>query len=274
MDTFVDEFHFSVRQACQVVGLSRCAYYHTPIDTREAANQTLETALRQLAEKHPRWGFWKCYHWLRAQGNDVNHKRLYRIYTMLHLNLRQKSKKRIPDRVKVPLMQPAAPHRTWSLDFMSDALTDGRRFRTLNVLDDFNRQALWIEIDFSLPARRVIRALEHVIELHTNPKRLRVDNGPEFIAQELEDWAKANAIELQFIQKGSPTQNAFIERFNGSFRREVLDAYLFDTLAHVRQVSETWLQIYNFERPHEALGNVPPVTFKNRYLKSLQTPTS
>ena len=193
---------------------------------------------------------------------------------MLKLNLRRKSKKRIPDRVKLPLTQPSAPHRTWSLDFMSDALSDGRRFRTLNILDDFNRQALCIEIDFSLPTCRVIRTLQQVVEQHAKPQRLRVDNGPEFIAQELEDWVNQQGIEIQFIQKGAPTQNAFIERFNGSYRREVLDAHLFDTLAHVRNVSENWLQVYNFERPHEALGNIPPIAFKNQYLNSLQNSIS
>lgn len=257
-----------------MVGLSRCAYYHRPLDRQGNENRELEVALRQAAEQHPRWGFWKLYHRLRAQGKQVNHKRLYRIYTMLKLNLRRKSKKRIPDRVKLPLTQPSAPHRTWSLDFMSDALSDGRRFRTLNILDDFNRQALCIEIDFSLPTCRVIRTLQQVVEQHAKPQRLRVDNGPEFIAQELEDWVNQQGIEIQFIQKGAPTQNAFIERFNGSYRREVLDAHLFDTLAHVRNVSENWLQVYNFERPHEALGNIPPIAFKNQYLNSLQNSIS
>lgn len=261
----------SVRQACQVAGLSRCAYYHTAQDALQSANQALEDSLRQLAEQHPRWGFWKFYHRIRAQGNTVNHKRLYRLYTLLKLNLRRKAKKRLPERIKVPLVQPEAPNRTWSMDFMSDVLTDGRRFRTLNILDDFNRQGLCIEVDFSLPAPRVIRALERVIDLHSKPQRVRVDNGPEFIAQLLEDWAHQNGIQIQFIQKGSPTQNAFIERFNGSYRREVLDAYLFATLTQVREVSDKWLQIYNFERPHESLGNLPPVTFKNRYLKQLET---
>lgn len=237
-------------------------------------NHALEDVLRQLAEQHPRWGFWKLYHRLRTQGIIVNHKRLYRLYRLLNLNLRRTGKKRLPDRVKVPLVLPPAPYCTWSMDFMSDALTDGRRFRTLNILDDFNRQGLCIEVDFSLPAPRVIRTLERVIDLHSKPERLRVDNGPEFIAQVLEDWAKQNSIQIQFIQKGSPTQNAYIERFNGSFRREVLDAYLFASLTQVREVSDKWLQVYNFERPHESLGNLPPVTFKNQYLQSLQNSNS
>lgn len=264
----------SVRQACQVAGLSRCAYYHVRRDSRVNDNCTLEEALRQVAEQHPRWGFWKCFHWLRAQGKMVNHKRLYRLYTRLRLNLRRKMKRRMPQRPKIPLIQPPAPNQTWSMDFMSDALSDGRRFRTLNILDDFNRQALCIEIDFSLPAPRVIRALERVMELHTKPERIRVDNGPEFVAQLLEDWANQHGIHIQFIQKGSPTQNAFIERFNGSYRREVLDAYLFTSLAQVRKISDQWLEVYNFERPHQALGNLPPVAFKNKYLNSLENSDS
>ena len=149
---------------------------------------------------------------------------------------------------------------------MSDALTDGRRFRTFNVIDDFNREGLCIEVDFSFPALRVIRVLERLICMYGKPTMIRLDNGPEFISDSLDAWCERQQIILGFIQPGKPTQNAFIERFNGSFRREILDAYLFTSLQQVRELSEDWLKIYNFERPHESLQDLTPMEFKEKYI--------
>ncbi len=161
-----------------------------------------------------------------------------------------------------PLPKATTFNQVWSLDFISDALRDGRRFRTLNVLDDYNREALGVEVDYSLPAKRVIRFLEQLLESYGKPDCLRCDNGPEFISTALTEWCEAKEIRLHWIQPGKPTQNAFIERFNGSFRREVLNAYLFRNLAQVRQVVENWLKVYNTERPHQALGFMTPIDFK------------
>ena len=147
---------------------------------------------------------------------------------------------------------PEAANRCWSLDFTSDVLTDGRRFRTLNVLDGYNRQLLGVEVDFSLPAARVVRVLARLVECHGCPAQLRPDNGPEFISARLSEWCEAQGIILHWIQPGKPTQNAYIERFNGSFRREVLTAYLFRSLAHVRQLVGDWTLDYNTLRPHQA----------------------
>ena len=144
---------------------------------------------------------------------------------------------------------------------MCDSLVDGRRFRLLNIIDDYNRESLAIEVDTSLPALRVIRTLQKVIEMRTKPKTIRVDNGPEFISNKLQQWCEEHQIHLQFIQPGKPVQNAFIERNNGSLRKELLDAYLFYSLQEVRQMAKEWQQDYNNERPHESLGNVPPVFF-------------
>lgn len=148
------------------------------------------------------------------------------------------------------------------MDFMSDALVDGRRFRTFNVIDDYNREGLCIEVDFSFPALRVIRVLERLISVYGKPRMIRLDNGPEFISQSLEQWCQQEQITLGFTQPGKPTQNAFIERFNGSFRREILDAYLFRSLKEVRELTQDWLKIYNFERPHESLQDLTPMEFK------------
>jgi putative transposase len=142
------------------------------------------------------------------------------------LNIRRKIKRRLPQRVKQPLIVPEAINQGWSMDFMSDSLVDGRRFRILNIIDDYNRESLWIEIDTSLPALRVIRVLEMLVEMRGRPMRIRTDNGPDFLSDRLQLWCEQNNIKLQFIQPGKPVQNAFIERNNGSLRRELLDASL------------------------------------------------
>jgi len=207
-------------------------------------------------------GFWKLHHRLRKNGLLSNHKRTLRIYRALALNLPRRVKKRVPARVKQPLTVPATANGCWSLDFTSDVLTDGRRFRTLNVLDDYNRQLLGVEIDFSLPAARVVQVLTRLVEYHGPHAQLRTDNGPEFSSAHLSDWCEQQRIALQWIQPGKPTQNAYIERFNGSFRREPLDAHLFRSLAHVRQLVDAWMLDYNTQRPHQALNFMTPLEFK------------
>ena len=248
----------SVRRACKIISLPRSVmnYHKVPKD-----DSSLIEALHELVEKHPTIGFWKCYYRLRRKGYSWNHKRLYRVYTMLRLNIRRKAKRRVPQRVKQPLMVPGSINEIWSMDFMCDSLVDGRRFRLLNVIDDYNRESLAIEVDTSLPALRVIRTLNRLIEIRTKPKMIRVDNGPEFISERLQQWCETHQIMLQFIQPGKPVQNAFVERNNGSLRKELLDAYLFYSLQEVREMSEQWRQDYNCERPHESLGFVPPIEF-------------
>ena len=177
------------------------------------------------------------------------------------LHLKRKPKKRLPARVAQTLVVPGQANQTWSLDFMSDSLSNGRTFRTLNVIDDFNREALWIEVDTSLPAERVVRVLEQLLFWRGKPTRIRMDNGPELISQRLENWAKEKHIALLHIQPGQPAQNAYIERFNRTYREDVLDAYLFDDLEEVRHISEHWLEDYNILRPHEALKGISPRQF-------------
>jgi putative transposase len=222
-------------------------------------------ALEELVKRHPTIGFWKCYYRLRRKGFDCNHKRLYRVYKLLKLNIRRKIKRRLPQRIKQPLTLPDGTNKTWSMDFMSDSLVDGRRFRLLNIIDDYNRESLWIEVDTSLPALRVIRVLERLLELRGKPNRIRVDNGPEFISDRLGNWCEERQILLQFIQPGKPTQNSFIERNNGSLRKELLNAYHFFSLQEVRMMAQEWQLDYNHERPHDSLGNVPPIEFINPF---------
>jgi putative transposase len=199
--------------------------------------------------------------YLRNQGHAWNHKRIRRVYRAMALHLKRKPKKRLPARTAQTLVVPGQANQTWSLDFMSDSLSDGRTFRTLNVIDDFNREALWIEVDTSLPAERVVRVLEILLLERSTPRSIRMDNGPELISQRLESWAQKKRIELLHIQPGKPAQNAYIERFNRTYREDVLDAYLFDDLEEVRTITETWLENYNTIRPHEALQGLPPRQF-------------
>lgn len=183
----------------------------------------------------------------------------------MKLNIRRRAKRRLPDRVKQPLTIPDAPNQMWSIDFMSDSLADGRKFRLLNIMDDFNRESLAIEVDTSLPSPRVIRVLNRLIENRGKPANIRTDNGPEFISHQLQQWCKHNKITLQYIQPGRPMQNAYIERKNGSLRRELLNAYLFYSLAEVRAMSEEWRIDYNTERPHKSLGYLSPKKYADQW---------
>ena len=182
----------------------------------------------------------------------------------MKLNLPRRTKRRLPKRIRQPLAAPAELNQIWALDFMSDALYGGRAFRTLNFIDEGNRQGLGIEVAHSIPSLRVIRVMEQLIEMHGKPKALRVDNGPELTAIAFTEWCTNQGIDVRFIQPGKPDQNAFIERFNKTYREEVLDAYVFETIEQVREVTEAWLPEYNEERPHDSLGRVPPLTFMPR----------
>ena len=246
----------SHRQACICVNIPRssCFYIRKEIDDQEVI-----TELQKLVEKHAVIGFWKCYHRLRRKGLLWNHKRVYRVYTAMKLNIRRRAKKRLPGRVKQVLFTPDTINQVWSIDFMSDSLWNGKKFRVLNIVDDYNREILCIEPDLSLPAHRVVRALETLEQYRGLPDMIRVDNGPEFISEKLGDWCNEKKITLIFIQPGKPTQNAYIERFNGSMRRELLNAYIFRTLDEVREKAEEWMYDYNNHRPHQALGYKTPM---------------
>lgn len=260
-----EERQCSHRQACKLVKLPRttCAYTPRPKD-----DGTVQDKLDLLTQKHPNIGFWSCYYRLRNRGEGINHKRLRRVYRAMNLHIRRRPKRRLPDRIKLPLVVPTGANQCWSLDFMSDALTDGRKFRVLNIIDDFNRESLQIEVDTSLPALRVQRVLDNVVAQRGLPGNIRSDNGPEFISHLMEQWCEDNKVSWHYIQPGKPTQNAFIERQNGSMRRELLNAYQFDSLKEVRAMCSEWQRDYNSERPHKALGYLSPVTYAQRRLNS------
>jgi putative transposase len=252
------EHGLSIRKACMALMLCRTVYGY---QAKPRDDETIITVLITLAERYPRYGFGKLFQVIRRQGYGWNHKRVHRIYCSLKLNLRRKGKKRLPSRNPEPLATPVAANLCWSVDFMTDALMSGKRFRTFNVLDDFNREILAIEVDTSLPAVRAIRVLERLAAWRGYPAKLRMDNGPELISVAMADWAEENGVELKFIQPGKPTQNSYVERFNRTYREEVLDFYVFSRLSEVREITDRWLKEYNEERPHEALGHLTPVEF-------------
>ena len=244
--------------------ISQSVYRYKP---KPNADHEIREQLSSLAEMHSSWGVWMMHHHLRHLGNHWNHKRVYRVYTEMKLNLRRKNKRRLPARVKEPLLQPLAPNVTWSMDFMHDGLIDGKTFRSFNVMDDYNREVLNITMDKGMPSKRVVRELSRLIEWRGKPERIRVDIGPEFVSGVLRKWCENHEIELKFIQKGKPTQNGYIERFNRTFREDVLNRYAFESLNQARVYTYAWMWSYNNERPHSSLGWKTPVDFMHERLR-------
>jgi putative transposase len=245
----------SIHRACKVITLSKTGFYHKPKHRDDSA---IIASLNQNVESHPQEGFWLSYYRFRNQGYSWNHKRVFRIYQSMGLSLRRKKKKRLPARIKEPLQVPETINDTWSIDFMSDSLDNNRKFRSFNIMDDYNREALHVDIDYSFPSRRVVYILNRITKKRELPRKIRMDNGPEFIAKILQNWAKTKGIDFHYIQPGKPTQNAFIERLNRTYRENVLDAYIFKNLMEVREQTETWINDYNYYRPHSALGYKSP----------------
>lgn len=255
---FVSRGLLSIRAACSAFTISETCYRYQPKLSDE--NILIADWLMGLTCRQRNWGFMLCFLYLRnVKGFGWNHKRVYRIYCELELNLRIKPKKRLYREKPAPLAVPEAANETWSMDFMHDQLSDGRSFRAFNVIDDFNREGLAIEIDFSLPAGRVIRTLDRIIEWRGRPEVIRSDNGPEYISHLLAAWAEKHGIQLQFIQPGNPQQNAYIERFNRTVRYDWLNQYIFTTIGEAQQAATAWLWTYNNHRPNMALGGITPI---------------
>jgi len=253
----VNETQITIRLACKAFKISEYCYRYKPKCNKEY--EMITDWLIRLTHNHRNWGFGLCFMYLRnVKGYKWNHKRVYRIYKELELNLRIKPKKRIKRETPEPLSVPTAPNEVWSMDFMHDQLKDGQSFRLFNVIDDYNREGLEIEVDFSLPAQRVIRTLERIIEWRGQPGEIRCDNGPEYISTALQQWAKKHNIKLRYIQPGKPQQNAYIERYNRTVRYDWLNQHLFESIEEVQHYATKWLWVYNNERPNSAIGGITP----------------
>lgn len=262
MNFLVAEQEFSVRQACNAVGIARSAYYRPLTNWMERDGEATD-ALNAVIKENPGWGFWLCYAYLREEEKKPwNHKRLRRIYRRLGYNHMRRGKKRLPNRFLESLETPPIPDYVWAMDFMADRLYVGRSFRTLNILDEGVREGVHIEIDTSLSAERVVRVLEQLKAERPLPAAIRCDNGPEFTSQVFTQWCADHDIRVLFIQPGKPNQNAYVERFNRTYREELLNRYLFEDLDQVREMTHWWLINYNEKRPHGALGGLTPRAFR------------
>lgn len=254
----VAKYSVSIRLACRLFQVSETCYRYQPKLISE--NDIIADRLLDLVEDHSDWGFGLCFDYLRnVKGESWNHKRVYRIYCELALNLRIKPRRRLNRQVPEPLKEPLRSDQVWSLDFMHDQLADQRSYRLLNVIDDYKREGLAIEAGFSLPSLRVIRVLEQLMEWRNKPIAIRCDNGPEFISHEFTSWAKRNGIRIEYIQPGKPQQNAYIERYNRTVRFGWVSKHLFESLEEVQDYATEWLWFYNHERPHKANNGRPPL---------------
>lgn len=251
----------SERRVCRALGVHRSLVRYA---SRRRELEGLSEALEKHACDRPRFGYRRLTVMLRREGFAVNHKRVYRLYRAAGLAVRRRKRRRIAlGRVR-PAACPARPNERWSADFMHDALADGRRLRLFNVVDDATREGLAVEVASGFSGACVARALDRIAEQRGYPKALLLDNGPEFTSGVLEQWAYDRGVQLHFTRPGTPSDNAFIESFNGRVRDECLNQHWFRTLPDARQICAEWLHDYNHVRPHSALGLIPPKEYLSR----------
>jgi putative transposase len=247
----------SVSRACKATGIQKSVFYYR--STKD--DSSVIEALSSLVEQKPTRGFPYSFNRLRNAGQPWNRKRVKRVYNLMNLNLRRKHKRRLPQRVGSALVQAPRPNQTWSLDFMHDTLMNGRKVRILNIIDDYNRQALAMEVDYSHAGISVCRTLERIIAEHGYPAELRSDNGPEFLSAVYTDFCEKKNIGIKYIKPGKPMQNGFVERFNRSYREDILDAYLFTSIEELRNLTWEFQQDYNQHHPHQSLNNLSPIEY-------------
>jgi putative transposase len=250
----------SIARACKIMELDRSMFYYNSVKD----DSEVEAKLRWYAEKLPRRGLPEYHKRMQKEGLTWSRNKVRRVYRLLGLSRRRKMKRRIPNPEKRALLQPLFPNLTWSMDFMEDRLENGRKVRVLNVIDDYNREALAIETEHSFTSNRVVEAIQQIIEWRGKPKEIRTDNGTEFIAKAFEGFCENSAIAHVKTQKGKPNQNAYIERFNRSYREDVLDANIFESIKQVRQESLDWMNDYNNNHPHGSLDDLSPVEFMKK----------
>ena len=256
------DFGMSERRACRVLGFCRASARYEP---RREASAELVAKLRELAAQRPRWGYRRLHILLKREGVTVNHKRIYRLYRAEGLAVRRKHRKRLASALRTVLPPPTAANERWSMDFVSDQLVDGTRLRAFNVVDDYTRECLAIEVDTSIPGLRATRVLERIAATRPLPKYLICDNGPEFTGSAFDSWAHRRGVRVHFIRPGKPVENAFAESFNGKLRDECLNENWFVTMEDARSRIEAWRIDYNQVRPHSGLDNLTPSEFALRH---------
>ncbi len=262
---------FGVTRSCGLIGISRSLYRY---ESKRPDDTPLKERLAELAGQKRRYGYRRLHVLLRREGWLLNWKRTYRVYREAGLMVRRRKRKRIVGIDRLQKVIATGPNQSWSMDFVSDGFVDGRRLRCLNIVDDFTRECLAIEVDTSLPGRRVVSVLERLAEFRGLPQSVTVDNGPEFISKALDEWAYRQQLQLRFIAPGKPTQNAYVESFNGKFRDECLNEHWFLSMRHARDVIARWRQEYNEERPHSSLDDQTPNEFAERFLTADSRSTS
>jgi putative transposase len=261
----------SVRRACRAIELSESTYRYKSCRTEP---EGLRERMLELAAERPRFGYRRIHVLLVREGWAINHKRIRRMYRQENLAVLRKKRKRIAQTARRPKVMPEGPNERWSIDFVADSLATGRSFRTLNVVDDYTRECVAIEVDTSLSGERVARVLDQAIERRSQPKSLVMDNGPEFAGRVLDAWAYQRGIHLDFIRPGKPVENCFVESFNGKFRDECLNQHWLVSLDEARRTIEAWRLDYNRVRPHSSLGNVPPEEYAKGATRRSAKPTS
>ena len=263
----MEEEAISIVRACEIVDLDRSMYYYR--STRD--DRVVEDKLRWYAEHYPARGFPEYFKRIRKEGLKWNHKRVRRVYLKLGMSRRIKAKRRIANPEKQQLLQPVSPNITWSIDFMEDKLTNGRKFRTLNIIDDYNREALNIAVDYSFPSSKVIETIEQIIEWRGLPESIRSDNGTEFTAKAFESFCDKFGIRHLKSAKGKPMQNGYIERFNRTYREDVLNMHLFENIHQVKDITDKFTEDYNIKHPHDSLADMTPIEFLNHRSKKIPT---
>lgn len=259
----IEQHHLSERRACRLAGLSRDSYRNPPVPSE--LNKTLSGQIVELAHLRRRFGYRRIHDLLRPSFRDVNHKRVYRLYTEAKLSVRRRRKGKRPSNERQPLGPAQTINEVWSMDFVADSLASGRRLKLLTVTDDFTRECVDIAVDFGISGAYVTRLLDQAAVFRGYPRAVRTDNGPEFTSRAFMAWTQAHGIRHLLIDPGKPMQNGLIESFNGKLRDECLNEQWFETLHQARTVIAAWRRDYNEERPHSSLGRIPPAQFAERH---------
>jgi putative transposase len=259
----IDQLDISERRVCRLVGLSRTSFREPPMaDVRTAA---LSSRIVEIAHERRRFGYRRIHDLLRVEGHKVNHKRVWRLYRQNDLSVRKRRKVKRVSSDRIPRLQPSAVNQVWSLDFVMDALANGRRIKCLTIVDDFSRECVDIAVDHGIGGEYVTRLLDQAGQFRGCPLAIRTDQGPEFTSRAMLAWAHGRGVRHLLNDAGKPTQNAYVESFNGKFRDECLNEQWFETLAQARQEIARWRRDYNEVRPHSSIGRIPPAQFAARH---------